>query len=345
MPFENRCIGTQGLRASSIGYGAMRLTAYGTPTSDDESMKLIKRCLDFGVNLIDTAELYRSDAIKDQKLREKEEGEVPITNESVIGKAIKLFGRDKFVVCTKHIPGGLLGQKCESKADLRMVIKTACNNSLKELGIENIDLYYLHRLYPQFQIEDVMEVFKELIEEGKIRYVGLSEAPPEIIRRAHQVVPISAVQQEWSLVARDLEEEGGIVDTCRELGIGVVAYSPIARGFLTNERPQKRGHFPYMAQNNLEENLKVIEEIEKLAKQKDVSLSQLSLAWVMNQGHDVFPIPSTTNVKHLEENIAAANIKLTKDELSKLSEAANRIKGERGNEEYMKKTFKAFQKN
>ena len=343
MPLENRSIGTQGLEASSIGYGAMRLSAYGTPTSDDESMKLIKRCLDFGVNLFDTAELYRSDAVRDQKLREKEEGEVPITNESVIGKAIKLFGRDKFVVCTKHIPGGLLGQKCESKAELRIVIKTACNNSLKELGIENIDLYYLHRLYPQFQIEEVMEVFKELVEEGKIKYVGLSEAPPEIIRRAHQVVPISAVQQEWSLVARDLEEEGGIVDTCRELGIGIVAYSPIARGFLTNERPQKRGHFPYMAKNNLEENLKVVEEIELMAKQKDISLSQLSLAWVMNQGHDVFPIPSTTKVKHLEENMAAADIKLTKDELTKISEAAGKIKGERGNEEYMKKTFKAFQ--
>ena len=348
MTIQARNIGSQGLKASSLGFGAMGLTAfYGPPTADDESMKVIKRCLDLGVNFIDTAEVYRSDAMK---LREKaagnqveDDGEKPITNESVVGKAMKLFGRDKFVVCTKHIPGGLLGQKCESKDDLRTVIKTACNNSLKELGIDTIDLYYLHRLYPNFQIEDVMEVFKELIEEGKIKYVGLSEAPSEIIRRAHKVTPISAIQQEWSLIARDLEEKGGIVDTCRELGIGIVPYSPIARGFLTSERPQGRERFPYMSKDNLDDNIKVIQEIEELAKQKGATISQLSLAWVINQGIDVFPIPGTTKIKHLEENIAAAEIQLSKEELAKISEAAAKIKGERGNEEYMKRSFKAFQ--
>ena len=348
MPIQVRNIGSQGLKASSLGFGAMGLTAfYGPPTSDDESMKVIKRCLDLGVNFIDTAEVYRSDAMK---LREKAAGnpvqddnEKPITNESVVGKAIRMFGREKFVVCTKHIPGGLLGQKCETKDDLRNVIKTACNNSLKELGIETIDLYYLHRLYPKFQIEDVMEIFKELIDEGKIKYVGLSEAPPEIIRRAHKITPISAIQQEWSLIARDLEDKGGIVDTCRELGIGIVPYSPIARGFLTSERPEGRERFPYMSKDNLEENLKVIREIEELAKQKGATISQLSLAWVINQGNDVFPIPGTTKIKHLEENIAAADIQLTSEELSKISEAAAKIKGERGNEDYMKRTFKAYQ--
>jgi len=320
----------------------MGLTAfYGPPTADDESMMVLKRCLDLGVNFIDTAEVYRTDAMN---LRMKTDGgEKPKTNESVVGKAIKQFGRDKFVVCTKHIPGGLLGQKCETNDDLRIVIKTACENSLKELGIETIDLYYLHRLYPKFEIEDVMKVFKELVEEGKIKYVGLSEAPPEIIRRAHKVTPISAIQQEWSLIARDLEEKGGIVDTCRELGIGIVPYSPIARGFLTAERPEGRERFPYMSKDNLADNLKVIQEIEELAKKKGATISQLSLAWVINQGNDVFPIPGTTKINHLEQNIAAADVTLTKEELSKISKAAARIKGERGNEDYMKRSFKEFQ--
>ena len=342
MPIEVRKIGSQGLKASSLGFGAMGLTAfYGPPTADDESMKVFKRCLDLGVNFIDTAEVYRTDAMN---LRMKtDDEEKPKTNESVVGKAIKQFGRDKFVVCTKHIPGGLLGQKCETNDDLRIVIKTACENSLKELGIETIDLYYLHRLYPKFEIEDVMNVFKELVEEGKIKYVGLSEAPPEIIRRAHKVTPISAIQQEWSLIARDLEEKGGIVDTCRELGIGIVPYSPIARGFLTAERPQGRERFPYMSKDNLADNLKVIQEIEELAKKKGATISQLSLAWVINQGNDVFPIPGTTKINHLEQNIAAADVALTKEELLKISEAAAKIKGERGNEDYMKRSFKAFQ--
>ena len=362
MPVEMRNIGSQGLSASSLGFGAMGLTAfYGPPTSDDESMKVIKRCLDLGVNLIDTAEVYRSNVLK---LREKATGnqkgrmlpqvddneDKTITNESVVGKAVKLFGREKFIICTKHIPGGLVGQKCESKEDLRNVIKTACNNSLKELGIETIDLYYLHRLYAKFEIEDVMEVFKELKEEGKIKYVGLSEAPPAVIRRAHKITPITAIQQEWSLIARDLEEKGGIVDTCRELGIGIVPYSPIARGFLTSEIPLpgspgwgSRDRFPYMSQENMPENIKIIQEIEALAKEKRVSLAQLSLAWVINQGVDVFPIPGTTKIAHLEENIAAANVKLTKEEITKIEEAASKLKGERGNEEYMKRSFKAFQ--
>ena len=340
MPVEIKKIGSQGLEVSSLGFGAMGLTAfYGPPTSDDQSMKVIKRCLELGVNLIDTAEVYRSDAGRGGN----ENAKNAITNESVVGKAVKLFGRDKFVICTKHIPGGLVGQKCESREDLRNIIKTSCSNSLKELGIETIDLYYLHRLYSKFEIEDVMQVFKELIEEGKIKYVGLSEAPPEIIRRAHGITPITAVQQEWSLIARDLEDQGGVVDTCRELGIGIVPYSPIARGFLTSEIPSGRDRFPYMSKENLSGNIMVIQEIEALAKEKGVTLSQLSLAWVINQGDDVFPIPGTTKTKHLEENVAAIDVKLTNDELLTIGTAATKIRGERGNEEYMKRTFRAFQ--
>ena len=166
MPVELRKIGSQGLLASSLGYGAMGLTAfYGPPTPDDESMKVIKRCLDLGVNFFDTAEVYKSKVLGD-------DGN-PLTNESVIGKAVKLYGREKFVIATKHVPGGMLGQKCETKEDLRNVIRTACCNSLKELGIKTIDLYYLHRLYTKFEIEDVMEIFKELVAEGKVKYVGL----------------------------------------------------------------------------------------------------------------------------------------------------------------------------
>jgi len=223
---------------------------------------------------------------------------------------------------------------------------------LKELNVDCIDLYYLHRLYPKhtnITVEDTMEVFKELIQEGKIKYVGLSEAPPEIIRRAHKVTPLSAVQQEWSLIARDLEEDGGIVDTCKELGIAIVPYSPVARGFLSGAHQSQtpsdwRAQMPYLNEENLKDNVHVVKEIELMAKEKGVTLSQLSLAWVINQGNFVFPIPGTTKIKHLEENAKASEVILTVEERSKIADAASKIKGERGNESYMGTTFHAYKK-
>ena len=341
---EVRPIGSQGLKAGSLGFGAMGLTAfYGPPTEDEKSLSIIKQCIELGINLIDTAEVYRS----------KSTGEDYISNESVVGKAIKMIGREKVVICTKHFPGGweavwLRKSDQVKKEDLRNVIKTACENSLKELDVDCIDLYYLHRMYPKpITIEDVMEVYKELIEEGKIKYVGLSEAPPEVIKRAHKVTPISAVQQEWSLIARDLEEEGGIVDTCRELGIGLVPYSPVARGFLTGQYQDKppadwRSGVPYMMEENLKENAVVVREIENLAKEKNITLAQLSLAWVINQGKDVFPIPGTTKISHLEENARAAQVELTHEEMTKIAAAAAKIRGERGNEGYMSMAYNAL---
>lgn len=304
--------------------------------TDDHGVNVIKRCVDLGINLIDTAEVYRSSPNKDGQRK---------LNENLVGLAVQHIGRDKIVVCSKHFPGGLLGQPCTNKEELRTVIRTACENSLKALGVDYIDLYYLHRMFhAPHTIEDAMECFKELVAEGKIKYVGLSEAPPDYIRRAHAVTPISAVQQEWSLIARDLEAKGGVVDTCRELGIGIVPYSPIARGFLAgahqdNTPKDWRASVPYLSENLRKSNVNIVKEIESLAKEKGLTLSQLSLAWVINQGDDVFPIPGTTNISHLEENAKAFNVTLTDEELQKVADAATKIKGNRGDAGYMEKTF------
>ena len=340
MSIPMKKLGTQGLEVAGLGYGAMGLTAfYGEPVSDEHGIAIMKRAVELGVTMLDTAEVYRSAFDGTGKL-----------NEELVGKAIEAIGRDKIVIATKHRPGGLLGQKCETKEELRTVIKSACENSLKALGVSCIDLYYLHRMYPApHTIEDVMEVFKELVEENKIKYVGLSEASSDFIRRAHAIIPISALQQEWSLIARDLEESGGPVETCRELGIGIVPYSPIARGFLAgahqDEKPNDwRGTIPYMQDDVRASNVEVVKEIEAMAKEKDLTLAQLSLAWVYNQGDDVCPIPGTTKLSHLEGNIKAASVKLTPDELKKIGDAASKIKGERGDEGYMKRSYHTFKK-
>lgn len=340
-------LGSQGLKASALGYGAMGLTAfYGAPVDDDQGVAVMKKMYELGINLIDTAEAYR--CMKDGKM---------VTNEALVGKAVKEIGRGNVVISTKHAPHGweklfmmLQGQKVEltKPEELRDVIRKSCEDSLKELDVDCIDLYYLHRMYqPPITIEQVMEVFKELVQEGKIKYVGLSEAPPDYIRRAHAIHPITAIQQEWSLIARDLEEEGGIVDTCRELGIGIVPYSPVARGFLSGQHQDKpaedwRASVPFMKAENLAENSAVVKEIEAMATAKGITLSQLSLAWVCNQGKDVFPIPGTTKIPHLEDNAASAKVELTQDEMIKIEEAAKKIKGERGDERYLSMSFHGF---
>lgn len=331
---EQRRLGTQGLQCSAQGFGCMGLTAfYGKPKSDEHCISIIKSCMSHGINMFDTAEAY---AIR------VDDGKI-LHNESVLGKAIASIGRDKMVICTKHsrVRAGL------SAEQLRSSIRSSCSKSLKRLGIQTIDLYYLHRMYPDQDIEDVMVCFKELVDDGLIRYVGLSEAPPSFIRRAHSVTPISAVQQEWSLIARDLEEEGGVVDTCRQLGIGIVPYSPVARGFLSGqfnsgETPKGwRSTVPYLKQENLAQNVVVAKRIEAMASAKQLTLSQLSLAWVMNQGADVVPIPGTTSFEHLRENAMAAHVKLAKEEMEEIADAASNIIGERGDQRYMSATFKA----
>jgi len=329
-----RSLGKQGLVCSAQGFGAMGLTAfYGNAVSDDHVVTVLKRCLELGINFIDTAEVYQA----------KQSDGTILFNESVLGKAMSIIGREKFVICSKHYPR----QGLKNKDDLRKTIFEACNASLKRLQVDTIDLYYLHRMYASpIQIEDVIEVFAELVGEGKIKYLGLSEAPPNFIRRAHAIHPISAIQQEWSLIARDLEAKGSVVDTCRELGIGIVPYSPVARGFLSGQFQDKtpsdwRASVPYLLEENRGGNIQVIRNVEALAKGKDLTLSQLSLAWVMNQGDDVVPIPGTTKIKHLEENAMAVKVNLTKEEMNTISTAASHIKGPRGNKSYMSGAFQA----
>jgi len=327
-----RKLGSQGLVASAQGYGAMGLTAfYGKAVSDEQVHRVLEKCLQLGINFIDTAELYRA----------KQEDGTFLFNETVLGKAMKSLGRNNFVICTKHYPR----PNTTTIDDIRKQIFTSCNDSLKRLQVETIDLYYLHRMYPsQFKIEEIMEIFADLVKQGKVKYLGLSEASPANIRRAHAVHPISAIQQEWSLIARDLEEKGGIVDTCRELGIGIVPYSPVARGFLSGKFQDKsptdwRNNVPYLTEEHRADNVKIIKKIENLAKEKSLTLSQLSLAWVMNQGVDVIPIPGTTKIAHLEENAAAAKVKLTAEELNLISSTSSHIQGNRGNEAYMQRSF------
>jgi aryl-alcohol dehydrogenase-like predicted oxidoreductase len=333
---EQRKLGTQGLICGAQGFGAMGLTAfYGKPSSDDHCIGIIQSCISHGINMFDTAEAYAVPIGKNGGI---------LYNESVLGKAIAAVGhREKFIIATKHsrIRPGL------NKEELHKAIRKSCEKSLQRLGIKTIDLYYLHRMYPDQEIEDVMEGFKKLVQDGLIKYVGLSEAPPSYIRRAHVVTPISAVQQEWSLIARDLEEPGGVVDTCRELGIGIVPYSPVARGFLSGQfnsgdlPTSFKATIPYLKKENLKNNVTVAKRIESMAANKGLTLSQLSLAWVMNQGVDVVPIPGTTSFNHLEENVIAAHVKLTGAEMAEIANAASSIKGDRGDERYMSSTFRA----
>ena len=332
---QQRKLGNQGLVCGAQGFGCMGMTAfYGKPKSDDHCIGLIQSCISHGINMFDTAEAYAVPTGKN--------GDV-LYNEAVLGKAIAAVGREKMVIATKHsrVRPGL------NKEQLHAAIRSSCEKSLKRLGIKTIDLYYLHRMYPDQEIEDVMEGFKKLVDAGMIKYVGLSEAPPSFIRRAHAVQPISAVQQEWSLIARDLEDPGGVVDTCRELGIGIVPYSPVARGFLSGQfndgdKPKAfKATVPYMKEENLKNNINVAKNIENMAASKGLTLSQLSLAWVMNQGIDVVPIPGTTSFDHLEENAMAAQVALSNQEMSDIANAANAIQGERGDERYMSSTFRA----
>jgi aryl-alcohol dehydrogenase-like predicted oxidoreductase len=333
MPEQQRALGTQGLVAGAQGFGCMGLTAfYGDAVSDEHAEAVLRRCAELGHTLIDTAEGYYA---------AKQADGTTLFNEAVVGKAVRNIGREKFVVCTKHGPRPNL-----QREELEATVRKACDDSRSRLGVETIDLYYLHRMYAApIQIEDVMLVFKELVAEGKIRYVGLSEAPPDVIRRAHAVTPVSAIQQEWSLIARDLEAPGSVVDTCRELGIGIVPYSPVARGFLSGFTPPSEGASdfraltPYLQKENLQHNVVAREAVEAIAASKALTLSQLSLAWVQSQGVDVVPIPGTTSLEHLEENAAASEVSLSAEELATIGDAAAQIRGERGDAAYMARSF------
>jgi len=282
---------------------------YGT-ANEDEAIATIHRSLDLGVTFLDTADMYG-----------------PFTNEKLVGRAIA-GRRDEVTLATKfgnerREDGSWIGINGKPE-----YVHAACDASLKRLGVDHIDLYYQHRVDLSTPIEETVGAMKELVEAGKVRHLGLSEANPETIRRAHAVHPIAALQSEYSLWTRDPEE--GILETTRELGIGFVAYSPLGRGFLTgaikntsdlDENDSRRGRFPRFDDENFDENVRLVAKVEEIAAEKGVAPGQLALAWVLAQGDDVVAIPGTKRVRYLEQNAAAADVELTEDDLRRLDEA------------------------
>ncbi len=301
-------LGSQGLEVSAQGLGCMGMSAfYGSPKPDQEMISLIHHAVSRGITFLDTSDIYG-----------------PFTNEVLVGKAIKGI-RDKVQLATKFGVCGFADGKTKVRGDPAYV-RAACEASLKRLDIDCIDLYYQHRIDTTVPIEVTIGELKKLVEEGKIKYIGLSEASASTIRRAHTVHPITALQIEWSLWSRDVEEE--IIPTCRELGIGIVPYSPLGRGFLSAgakllenlEDNDRRKLMPRFSKENLEKNKVIFERICEIASKKGCSPSQLALAWVQHQGNDVAPIPGTTKVKNLEENIGALSVELTPLEMKELED-------------------------
>jgi aryl-alcohol dehydrogenase-like predicted oxidoreductase len=282
---------------------------YGS-ADQDEAIATIRRALELGVNLLDTADMYG-----------------PFTNEKLVGAAIH-GRRDEVVVATKF--GNVRsanGERLGIRGDAAYVFE-ACDASLLRLGTDYIDLYYQHRVDKEVPIEETVGAMKQLVDAGKVRHLGLSETSPETIRRAHAVHPITALQTEYSLWTRDPED--AILPTIRELGIGFVAYSPLGRGFLSGrfQSPDDfddddfRKHNPRFQGENFQTNLELVERVKEIADEKGVTPGQLALAWVMAQGDDIVPIPGTTTVRHLEENVAAAEIELSEEDLRRLDDAA-----------------------
>jgi aryl-alcohol dehydrogenase-like predicted oxidoreductase len=309
---ETRTLGTQGLEVSALGLGCMGMSDFYGVRDEAESLATIDRALELGVTLLDTADMYG-----------------PYTNEELIGKAIR-DRRESVVLATKF--GIVRGPRPEDRGvnGRPEYVRTSCEGSLKRLGVETIDLYYQHRVDPDVSIEETVGAMSELVREGKVRFLGLSEAAPETIRRAHAVHPISALQTEYSLWSRDPEDE--ILHTCRELGIGFVPYSPLGRGLLTGairrtedlvEGDQRRG-FPRFQADTLKDNADLVKGIETVAAEKGATAPQVALAWVLAKGKDIVPIPGTKRRKYLEENLKAAELSLTPDDVARLEDLCPR---------------------
>jgi aryl-alcohol dehydrogenase-like predicted oxidoreductase len=322
---EQRTLGSQGLVVSALGLGCMGMSQSYGPGDDQESVATIHRALDLGMTFLDTADVYGLTA-----------------NERLVGRAIA-GRRDEVVLATKfgnqRRPDGSW-VRVNGEPDY---VRQACDASLERLGVDHVDLYYQHRVDRTVPVEETWGVMAELVQAGKVRYLGISEAAPETVRRAHAVHPISAGQYEWSLFTRDLEDE--LLGTLRQLGIGVVAYSPLGRGFLSGritspddfgEDDFRRGH-PRFTGENFARNLELVERVRQLAAAKGVTPSQLAIAWVLSRGDDVVPIPGTKRRSYLEENAGALEVELTADDLAAIEEVTPRgsVAGERYTPEHM----------
>jgi aryl-alcohol dehydrogenase-like predicted oxidoreductase len=322
---QKRTLGADGLEVSALGLGCMGMSAFYGSTDEAEGIATIQRALELGIDFIDTAQLYG-----------------PMTNEELVGRAVEGH-RDEYVIATKFArrtdqatPGDMstLGplDGCAEH------VHTSVEGSLKRLKTDRIDLYYQHRVDPKIEIEETVGAMAELVKQGKILHIGLSEAAPETIRRAHAVHPIAAVQTEYSMWTRDPEAE--VLPTCRELGIGFVPYSPLGRGFLSGRftKPEDldEGDFrrkgPRFTGENLDANLALAAKVKEIAEDKGVTSAQLAIAWVLAQGEDLVPIPGTKRRSYLEQNAGAVEVELSDEELARIDAELPPVSGERYDE-------------